>query len=179
MHAMDTAVFDSLHSKKGSTCLPGKKIGKYCRVFVSPLPFVLLLFCLLKELRCVCDPLNPCRKKFGFTYILHIRRYGKMCTYCHMLYILLHPWCVVLWQLDCQRAYVHISFAWCFLLLEGYPNTVYVMTVPCPLIELVIIVHPVNRILCYFVDACLILFFMHLLVYFPHDSWGCSQMCEL
>lgn len=112
MHVMDTAVFASLHSKKGSTCLPGKKIGKYCRVFVSPLPFVLLLFCLFKELGCVCDPLSPWCKKYGFTYILHIRRYGKTCTYCHMLYILLHPWRVV--QLDCQCAYVHISFAWCF-----------------------------------------------------------------
>lgn len=60
LHVMDTAVFASLHSKKGSTCLPVKKIGKYFCVFVSPLPFVLWLFCLLKELGCVCDALNPC-----------------------------------------------------------------------------------------------------------------------
>lgn len=44
MHVMDTAVFASLHSKKGSTCLPGKKIGKYCCVcFSSPICAVVVL----------------------------------------------------------------------------------------------------------------------------------------
>lgn len=67
-----------------------------------------------------------------------------------------------------------------FLLLKGYPNTVYAMTVPCPLAEPVIIVHPVNRIPFYFVDACFFLFlffFMHLSVYFPHDSFEAVAKC--
>lgn len=80
-------------------------------------------------------------------------------TYCYILDLLFS---------DNWIASVHMFiFLWLdvFLLLQGYPDTVYVMTVPCPLTEPVIIVHPVNRILFYFVDACFFSFLFFSCIY--------------
>lgn len=94
----------------------------------------------------------------------------------HVHIVICYTYCYILDVLFNWIASVHmfiflsldVFFCFCFFfLLKGYPNTVYVMMVPFPLTEPVIIVHPVNRIPFYFVDACLFLFFHASIGVFP------------
>lgn len=59
--------------------------------------------------------------------------------------------------------------------LKGSPDTIHTVTEPFPLTKCILI-HYVYFTRFYFVNAPSP---MNLLVNSPHDSWGCSQMCEL
>lgn len=173
MHSKREAHKCGREKKKIERCRSERVIALECVFWIC---LICLCICVFIEgtMRMLCDHLNPCHGSVDWHISYHW--YGNVYIQCHMLYILLHLRYVVS---DDWFADVNLFI---FLPLYFFPPsqrflTVHENMVPFSLTQPVIIVHRVNLALFYF--ALCFSLFENVSVNFPHQSWGCSQMCEL
>lgn len=148
MHVMETLCLLLCIQKKGSTCLSGRNTGKQCNAFVLLSPPYCWCRCLLKELGCVVIISIPVVKVW--VYILHISRYDNVYIVSYVIHTVTSS-TRCFWQLGCKCEYVHIVVFDLFPQVSSRLPCILSIQWLCHALP-VLIVHPVNHTVFYFLS---------------------------